>query len=82
MSYCRWSEGDVYLIAHCDGYFACYNCEPTRVGTRPSEALRHLREAHSKDSVPRRAFDRLQEEIDGGDKSLAGGVKGGGKGCG
>ena len=71
MSYCRWSEGDVYLIPHCDGYFACYNCgDPVNVGTRPSEALRHLREKHIGEHVPARAFERLEAEVAAGDSPL------------
>lgn len=69
MSYCRMSEGDVYMYHAITGGIVCCGCrfrEKTgSVFFSRSEALSHL-EFHMKngDSVPARAIERLKNEID------------------
>jgi hypothetical protein len=68
MSYCRISEGDVYMYHDVMGGIVCCGCrfrgENGSVFFRRSEALAHL-EFHIEngDSVPDRAIKRLKEEI-------------------
>lgn len=76
MIYCRFSEGDVYLIMHCDGGWICYLCELQpfgefgRVhkcwsGDTLGEVRDHLR-AHidAGHEVPDRAIEMVLEEIE------------------
>jgi len=75
MSYCRFSEGDVYMYPSVDGTIVCQMCliliEDQRQGktwnsvfTSLEEAYEHLQE-HLKrgHTVPERAFIRLRHEI-------------------
>lgn len=77
MSYCRFSEGDVYMY---DGgrleddkpSLSCSRCSletedtPSLYGAMsPQEALQHLRHHQAAGhKVPQRAINRLQEEIE------------------
>lgn len=71
MSYARWSEGDVYLYPHIDGYYLCCRC--TLCGgdwgdwksTELLDVLDHLK-AHrdAGHTVPQRAFDQVNRELD------------------
>ena len=69
MSYCRFSEGDVYLIAHANGRWSCYLCkmeDGQRIVTLNTlgEVQDHL-QAHrdAGHKVPERAFALVREEI-------------------
>jgi len=69
MSYCRMSEGDVYMYPHIYGYIDCCGCRlsnqtDTIFYTR-TDAIKHL-ELHiaNGDIVPYRAIKRLKEEIE------------------
>lgn len=78
MSYCRFSEGDVYMY---DGgrlkddkpSLVCCGCLLVPAGTpslygamSPQEALQHLcYHQNAGHRVPQRAINRLQEEIEG-----------------
>jgi hypothetical protein len=66
MSYCRFSQGDVYLFENVYGYFDCCGCKlrgMDRFLTR-RETLAHLEEHRSAGhDVPQYAIDRLQEEL-------------------
>jgi hypothetical protein len=69
MSYCRISEGDVYMYADISGGIVCCGCRFVEgFGVKfysRSEALAHL-ELHIErgDSVPSRAIERLKREIE------------------
>ena len=71
MSYCRFSEGDVYLYAFGKGNDDRYHCcscslSPTKdmILYSPQEALNHLLQHHLfGDFVPDRAFAELEEEM-------------------
>ena len=70
MSYCRFSEGDVYMYPDSFGAIICCGCNLLRAITSsvfwtPEEALEHLEE-HRKagHTVPERAFNRLRKEIE------------------
>jgi len=68
MSYCRMSEGDVYMYPHVYGYIDCCGCslsiESDAKFYKRSDAIKHL-ELHiaNGDIVPDRAINRLKEEI-------------------
>lgn len=68
MSYCRMSEGDVYMYHDILGGIVCCGCrfrgENGSVFFSRMEALEHL-EYHISfgDEVPERAIKRLKEEI-------------------
>ena len=69
MSYCRFSDGDVYMYNHVNGFIECCACslEPDNrsiaIYTK-TEALQHLYK-HNKngDKVPLYAIARLEKEI-------------------
>ncbi len=72
MSYCRFSEGDVYMYPHVDGGIRCCGCllnEPNDDHDphfdHPEHALEHLY-AHERSGhkVPSRAYNRLREEVE------------------
>ncbi len=76
MSYCRFSEGDVYMFSSIAEGIMCCSCslvpkvEPDVLSrdpifTTPQEAIRHL-EQHKKagDIVPDRAIEVLKDELD------------------
>lgn len=69
MSYCRLSEGDVYLYPTSDGLFCCHDCYMAgglgnTVLESHQEALDHLTAHRDRgDVVPDRAFNRLRREI-------------------
>lgn len=68
MSYCRMSEGDVYMYWSITGGIICCGCSFSRdaspVFFSRSEAITHL-ELHIEkgDIVPDRAIERLKKEI-------------------
>ena len=73
MSYCRFSDGDVYMYPHINGVIQCCSCRLSPIGKgwfaddnfkSPKEALAHL-EAHIAvgHDVPQDAIERLREEI-------------------
>jgi hypothetical protein len=73
MSYCRFSEGDVYMYPHTSGVIQCCSCRLSQIGTgwfaddnfkTHQDALAHL-EAHiaAGHNVPQEAIERLREEI-------------------
>lgn len=67
MSYCRFSDGDVYLFYHVNGFYDCCGCrlnsEKTSFNT-PSETLEHLKEhIAAGHDVPGYAIKRLKQEI-------------------
>lgn len=70
MSYCRFSEGDVYLIAHCYGGWVCYLCNlhPVKgynVKLDTAGEVRDHLQAHidAGHEVPGRAMAMITEEI-------------------
>lgn len=70
MSYCRFSEGDVYLFSPEEGRYVCSCCrtwsEHDRTFDSAGEALAHLR-VHRElgHVVPDHAFVRLRREMYG-----------------
>lgn len=68
MSYCRFSEGDVYMYSHIYGYIDCCGCSlagktTTKFNSR-MDAINHLQlHIMNGDKVPERAIKRLEEEI-------------------
>lgn len=76
MSYCRFSDGDVYMYAQFDGKIICCACKLTSAKDRwgnaddimlnsSKEALNHLKEhIYAGHKVPKYATDRLKEEIE------------------
>ena len=68
MSYCRFSEGDVYMCLSPIGWYNCFLCSlhgKTIALWTPEEALKHLEEHRlAGDTVPERAFNRLKGEIE------------------
>ena len=69
MSYCRFSEGDVYLIAHSDGLWSCYLCKLrskrwivtlNTLGEVQDHLQAHRDAGHK---VPDRAFAIVEREI-------------------
>ena len=70
MSYCRWSESDVYLFENISGVWTCQLClleDDNRSHEMCSleEVLAHL-EAHKQagHEVPERAFERVRRELE------------------
>ena len=68
MSYCRFSNGDVYMYPHVYGGIECCACclsGSSLTFFRRSEAIAHLQE-HRKAGyiVPDHAFDALRSEIE------------------
>jgi phosphotransferase system IIA component len=67
MSYCRFSDGDVYLYYSVKGMFVCCGCllhEGKNVEMDTLfETIKHLNKHVEKgDKVPEYAFERLKEE--------------------
>ena len=74
MSYCRWSDGDLYIIHAIHGFLECICCDMEGTDsfctTSRSEMIGHI-EKHRKKGhkVQQRAIDRLIKEIkEKGDK--------------
>lgn len=74
MSYCRFSDGDVYMLLHVMGGIQCCACRLTEIETGAwyntisfetrTDALKHLKEhQESGHDVPDYAVERLQDEI-------------------
>jgi hypothetical protein len=67
MSYCRWGEdgSDVYVIGTHDGEWWCVQCKHEgAIAHTPTEMIVHLQIHRNRgDTVPNRAFERLQEEL-------------------
>ena len=74
MSYCRFSDGDVYMYATFDDKIVCCTCRlnqknkwdmhPNTILNSSEEALEHLKEhIKAEHKVPKYAIDRLREEI-------------------
>ena len=73
MSYCRFSDGDVYMLPTIRGIECCCCClthedesgwHQTVILKSSKEALAHLKEhIYAGHKVPKYATDRLKEEI-------------------
>lgn len=82
MSYCRFSDSDVYMFPTFDG-IVCFSCSLARdfndhIIPNSFEALKHLHEHKTVGSdVPQHAFERLKDEV----REFIGVEKGGGVTC-
>lgn len=68
MSYCRMSEGDVYMYPSVYGGIECCGCRLEKcehtVFFKRTDALKHLKEHRLQGHVvPQHAFDRLEREL-------------------
>jgi hypothetical protein len=69
MSYCRWSEGDVYAFGDCEGQYTCCCClfetglRSKQVKTLFGLLLHLLRHKFAGHYVPSRAFEMIWDEI-------------------
>jgi hypothetical protein len=66
MSFARFSEGDVYVIEHTDGHYACYGCwlngDTKHTTPTAAEMLNHLNlHVLAGHEVPRHALEQLTE---------------------
>lgn len=75
MSYCRFSDGDVYMILHVGGFVECLACKLNHNNSQGfdtfQQAYTHLEEHVAADhDVPVFAFERLKEDIKTGKTPL------------
>jgi hypothetical protein len=74
MSYCRFSDGDVYVFLDIHGYFSCCGCflDKDRPYPTTEDIIIHLREHEAAGHyVPEFTFQSLEADREENDKWIA-----------